>query len=270
MKILKLILLAAVLIGAIVVVANWDYIFPDKPNPPVPDIDVSSATAKEIKEQIQTLCQDGKWNAGGYASIESRIHTDSLNENIDMMEARSLRMYLYASSCSYVKEHTDKLFKQSAYAPASVSFLEAAVNLLKQKAAVQGSNSNLTEAGSLFSAYRQLLGALKQKASAVAYTRPLKAYSNADAKGRKARVQAMPYYQSHFSRNSSIKGQVARLGEDGGEHNYYAKLEQLVEQQYRRTHNLDQLLSDQIRFGEISTNAAATERLNQFVNNPNR
>lgn len=270
MKILKLILLAAVLIGAIVVVANWDDILPN-PNPnPNPDIEVSSAMAKEIKEQIKTLCQDGKWNAGGYASIESRIHTDSLNENIDMMEARSLRMYLYASSCSYVKEHTDKLFQQSTYAPASVSFLEGAVNLLKQKAAVQGSNSNLTEAGSLFSAYRQLLGALKQKAATVAYTRPLRAYSNADAKGRKARVQAMPYYQSHFSRNSSIKGQVARLGEDGGEHNYYAKLEQLVEQQYRRTHNLDQLLSDQIRFGEISTNAAATERLNQFVNNPNR
>lgn len=269
MKILKLILLAAVLIGTIVVVTNWENIV-GPVNPDVPDIDVSSTTAKKIKEQVQTLCQDGKWNAGGYASIESRIHTDSTNGNIDMMEARSLRMYLYASSCSYVKEHTDKLFQQSTYAPASVSFLEGAVNLLKQKAAVQGSNSNLTEAGSLFSAYRQLLGALTQKAAAVAYTRPLKPYSNADAKGRKARVQAMPYYQSHFSRNSSIKGQVARLGEDGGEHSYYAKLEQLVEQQYRRTHNLDQLLSDQIRFGEISTNSAATERLNQFVNNPNR
>lgn len=269
MKILKLILLAAVLIGTIVVVTNWENIV-GPVNPDVPDIDVSSTTAKEIKAQIQALCQDGKWNAGGYASIESRIHTDSTNRNIDLMEARSLRMYLYASSCSYVKEHTDKLFQQSTYAPASVSFLEGAVNLLKQKAAVQGSNSNLTEAGSLFSAYRQLLGALTQKAAAVAYTRPLKPYSNADAKGRKARVQAMPYYQSHFSRNSSIKGQVARLGEDGGEHSYYAKLEQLVEQQYRRTHNLDQLLSDQIRFGEISTNSAATERLNQFVNNPNR
>lgn len=264
MKFLKLILVAIVLIGVISGLIWWQN-RPDAETGP----EVSSATAKEIKEQIKDFCKDGKWSVDGYSAIESRIHMDSVNYNIEMQEAKSLRMFLYSSSSIYVKEGVDNLFKQSAYSDSKIEHFEKALNHLRGKISEQGGNSNLTDASNMLSAYHQLMAALSFGANAT-YSRPLKAYSCGSAEGRKNRIQGIPYYKSHFSNNTSIRAKVDRIESDmrDAEKRYYDNLEKLVESHYKSTGRIEELLEDQIRFDEISTNSSAKERLKKFVNNP--
>lgn len=265
MKFLKLILVAVTIVGVIAGLIWWQ-----NREESVGEIEVSSPTAKEIKEQIKTLCSDGRWSPVGYGKIESRIHMDSVNYNIEMQEANSLRMFLYSSSCIYVKDGVDKLFQQDSYPSDKVTQYENAMNHLRGKISEQGGNSNLTEASNMFSAYHQLMAALSFGASA-SYSRPLKAYSGGSADGRKNRIQGMPYFKSHFSKNSSIRSKVDRIDADmkDAEEKYYDSLEKLVENHYKSTGRIEELLEDQIRFDEISTNSSAKSRLKNFVNNPN-
>lgn len=265
MKIVKLFLVAIVVAGIVGGLIWWQNI-----EEPVNEPEYTSETANEIKESIKALCRDSKWSSEGYSGIESRIHMDSLNYNIDMMEASSLRMYLYSSSCSYLKEGVNKLFQSESYSGSKISYFENALNYLSEKISEQGSNSNLTEVAKMFSAYRQLMSALTYGTRA-SYSRPLKAYSGGSADGRKQRIQAIPYYKSHFSKNSSIRAKVDRIESDirAAEMKYYESLEKLVENHYKQTGRIDELLEDQIRFNEITTNNSAKSRLNNFVNNPN-
>lgn len=264
MKFFKLILVAAVLVGAIVGIIWWE----DGENA-VMEPEVSSATANEIKEQIKSLCKDGKWSVAGYSKIESRIHMDSLNRNIEIEEPGPLRLFLYSSSCVYVKEGLDKLFQQNTYPESQIIHYENALNHMRGKISEQGGNSNLTEASNMMSAYHQLMASLSFGASAT-YSRPLQAYSGGSADGRRNRIERLPYYKSHFSKNSSIRSRVDRIDADmkAAEANYYEKLEILVEKHYKSTGRIEELLEDQIRFDEISTNSVAKSRLKNFVNNP--
>jgi len=265
MKLLKLILVAVIIVGVIAGLIWWQN-REEKPEEP----EYTSVTANEIKEQIKALCKDEKWSSNGYSGIESRIHMDSVNYNIEMQEANSLRMFLYSSSCIYVKEGVDKLFQQDTYPSDKITHYENALNHLRGKISEQGGNSNLTEASNMFSAYHQLMASLSFGASA-SYSRPLKAYSGGSADGRKSRIQGMPYYKSHFSKNSSIRSKVDRIDADmkDAEERYYDSLEKLVESHYKSTGRIEELLEDQIRFDEISTNSSAKTRLKNFVNNPN-
>ena len=265
MKFLKLILVAAALVGIIAILIWWQ-----NREEAIEEPEYSSVTANEIKEQIKSLCKEGKWNTDGYSKIESRIHMDSVNYNIEMQEANSLRMFLYSSSCIYVKDGVDKLFQQNYYPADKITHYETALNHLRVKISEQGANSNLTDASNLMSAYHQLLSALTFGASA-SYSRPLKAYNGGTADGRKAKIQAMAYYKSHFSKNSSIRSKVERIDADmkNAEERYYESLEKLVENHYKSTGRIEELLEDQIRFDEISTNSASKTRLKNFVNNPN-
>lgn len=264
MKYIKLLLVAVVLIGIIVGLIWWQ----NKPEL-VQEPDLSSVTAKEIKEQIKSLCTEGKWATQGYSKIESRIHMDSVNCNIEMQEANTLRMYLYSSSCLYVKESVDQFFKQDSYPADKIKFYETALDFLCCKIPEQGKNSNLSDASSIISAYHHLLSSLSLGMS-VTYTRPLKPYSGSTG-SRKANIQGMPYYKTHFSNNSSIRSKVEKMDADmkDAESKYYDSLERLVEKHYKVTGSIEDLLEDQIRFDEISTNSAAKTRLNNFVNNPN-
>lgn len=265
MKYIKMLLVAIVLIGIISGLIWWQ----NRPEQ-VTEPEFTSVSANDIKEQIKSLCKDGKWNAGGYAKIESRIHMDSVNYNIEMQEANSLRMFLYSSSCIYVKDGVDKLFQQDSYPSDKITHYENALNHLRSKISEQGGNSNLSDASNMFSAYHQLMTALSFGANAT-YSRPLKAYNGGTADGRKARIQAMAYYKSHFSKNSSIRSKVDRIDSDmkDAEEKYYESLEKLVENHYKSTGRIEELLEDQIRFDEISTNSSAKTRLKNFVNNPN-
>ena len=264
MKFIKLLLVAIVLIGVISGLIWWQ----NRPEP-VQEPEFTSVSANEIKEQIKSLCKEGKWNTEGYSKIESRIHMDSVNYNIEMQEAHSLRMFLYSSSCIYVKDGLDKLFQQDSYPSNIINHYENALNHLRNKISEQGGNSNLADASNMKADY-QLKSWLKVGANA-SYSRPLKAYNGGSADGRKARIQAMTYYKSHFSKNSSIRSKVDRIDADmkDAEEKYYDSLEKLVENHYKSTGRIEELLEDQIRFDEISTNSSAKTRLKNFVNNPN-
>lgn len=266
MKIIKLSVIAIALVGIVVGLFLW----PGKEDS-IAEPEYTSDRAKAIKEKIKNLCKEGQWSTKGYLGIESRIHTERGSGNIELQEANSLRMFLYSSSCIYVKDGVDKFFQQDAYPPIKMTHYEQALNYLQAKNSEQGGNSNLAEASKMFSAYRQLMASLSFGESA-SYSRPLKAYSGGKTGGRKASIQAMPYYKSHFSKNSSIRSKVASIDADmrAAEKNYYDSLEILVEKHYKSTGRMEDLLEDQIRFDEISTSSTAITRLNNFVNNPNK
>ena len=91
--------------------------------------------------------------------------------------------------------------------------------------------------------------------------------SGSSADGRKKRIMSMPYYKTHFSKNTSIRSKVERMGNDSqqSEQAYYANLERCIEAHYRSSGDITILLEDQMRFNEISTNSSAKERLRQFI-----
>ena len=267
MKLTKLLLLAFVLIGGI-----SGIVYLNSQTPTIDEPEYGNPQANEWKNKIKALCKEDAWSVSGYTSIESGIHTDrvtSKGELITTDEENSLQAFLFASSCNYLKESADKLFKQSSYPTDKLNKLEGALELLRGKVSEFDANSNLTEASNMFNAYHQVMGMLSFGATA-SYSRPLKAYSGGSADGRKARIQGIPYYKSHFSNNSSIRSKVESIDADmkRAEEHYYSNLEQLVEKHYKSTGRIEELLEDQIRFDEISTNSSAKSKLKNFVNNP--
>lgn len=267
MKFIKLLLIALVLIGGISGIVYINSI-----EPPIDEPEYSNPQANEWKKKIKNLCKEDAWSVSGYTTIESGIHTDrvtSKGELITTDEENSLQAFLFASSCNYLKESADKLFKQSSYPTDKLNKLEGALEFLRGKVSEFDANSNLTEASNMFNAYHQIMGMLSFGATA-RYSRPLKAYSGGSADGRKARILGIPYYKSHFSNNSSIRSKVESIDADmkRAEEQYYSNLEQLVEKHYKSTGRIEELLEDQIRFDEISTNSSAKSKLKNFVNNP--
>ena len=267
MKLIKLLLIALVLIGGI-----SGIVYLNSQTPTIEEPEYGNPQANEWKNKIIALCKEDAWSVSGYTSIESGIHTDrvtSKGELVTTDEENSLQAFLFASSCNYLKESADKLFKQSSYPTDKLNKLEGALELLRGKVSEFDTNSNLTEASNMFNAYHQVIGMLSFGATA-SYSRPLKAYSGGSADGRKARIQGIPYYKSHFSNNSSIRSKVESIDTDmkRAEEQYYSNLEQLVEKHYKSTGRIEELLEDQIRFDEISTNSSAKSKLKNFVNNP--
>lgn len=269
-KLIKLLLLAVVVVG--VIVGLMYVIAPNKDKKAGPD--VTSAEAKNWKEKIDALCKEGKWNSGGYNSIETGIHTDRVTSNgelISIDEENALQNYLFNSSCNYLFNSVDKLFKQSNYPANMINSAENMQNFLMSKRDKFGSNSNLTKASAIFSEYHRLMGLLSFSSNAT-YSQPLKEFKAVSAESAKSQIKKLQYYGSHFSKNTSIKSQVDNLESNRAkaESEYYVNLAKAVENHYKSTHDFDALLDDQIRFSKISTNSTATSRLNSFVNNPNR
>lgn len=266
MKALKLLLIAIVIIGGIYGIIQVTSKGAEMETP-----DFTSAQANMWKQRIIGLCQDEKWTMSEYDAIESGVHTDrvtSKGELISMDEELSLKKYLYALSCNYVKEGADKLFQQSFYPDSKIKHFGDALDFLQSKVGKQENNSNLAEAIKLYSSYHQIMNALAFGASAH-YSRPLQAYSGGSADGRKARIKGLPYYGSHFSKNSSLSSRVESLDADmaHAEQQYYANLEKCIEDNYKENGSIEELLEDQIRFDEITTNSSAKDKLNEFVNN---
>ena len=267
MKLIKLLLIALVLIGSI-----SGIVYLNSQTPTIDEPEYGNPQANEWKNKINAVCEEAAWSVSGYTSIESGIHTDrvtSKGELITTDEENSLQAFLFASSCNYLKESADKLFKQSSYPTDKLNKLEGALEFLRGKVSEFDANSNLTEASNMFNAYHQVMGMLSFGATA-SYSRPLKAYSGGSADGRKARIQGIPYYKSHFSNNSSIRSKVESIDADmkRAEEQYYSNLEQLVEKHYKSTGRIEELLEDQMRVDEISTNSSAKSKLKNFVNNP--
>lgn len=275
-KLIKLILIAAVLVGA--VVGLMLIIAPSNNEEEVPDF--TSAQANEWKSQINDLCKDGKWSEAGFKKIETGIHTDRVTSHgdlISMDEEAALQKYLFTASCSYLNKLVDGLFKQTSYPANTVKSSEEMSTFLNTKLDSFGSNSNLTEASNLLSEYHQILGVLSFSGNA-SYSRPLKAFNAMPADVASDRVRSLKHYESHFSKNLSIKSKVDNLAYNRAEaeSDYYMNLEKAVEHHYRSIADNDTgnalivLLEDQSRFEEISTNQNAISRLDSFVKNPNR
>lgn len=275
-KLVKLILIAAILVGAII--GLMYIIAPSNNEEDVPDF--ASAQANEWKSQINDLCKEGKWTESGFKNIETGIHTDrvtSKGDLISMDEEAALQKYLFTASCSYLNKQVDGLFKQTSYPANTVKFSEDMLTFLNTKLDSFGTNSNLTEASNLLSEYHQLLGALSFSGNA-SYSRPLKAFNAMSADAAQSRVKSLKHYSSHFSRNPSIKSKVDNLVSNRAkaESDYYMNLEKAVENHYKTKATNDSgnalivLLEDQSRFEEISTNQNAISRLDSFVKNPNR
>ena len=269
-KIIKLILIAAILVGA--VIGLMDIMAPSNNEEEVPDF--ASAQANEWKSQINDLCKVGKWTESGFKKIETGIHTDrvtSQGDLISMDEEAALQKYLFTASCSYLNKQVDGLFKQTNYPANTVKSSEDMLSFLNTKLDSFGPNSNLSEASNLLSEYHQLLGALSFSGNAT-YSRPLKPFNAMSADAAQNKVKSLKHYSSHFSKNPSIKSKVDNLASNRSkaESDYYMNLEKAVENHYKSTKDLEVLLDDQIRFDEISTNQSAKSRLTSFVNNPNR
>jgi hypothetical protein len=226
MKLLKLLFVAIVIVGAITGVLYLNKDQDDQIKGP----EFDNPIANEWKEKIDSLCKEGNWKEAGYAEIEVGVEIDEKNRNISVDESFSLHKYLFACSCKYAKDGTDKLFKQTSYPDGKVTYYENMANFLKGKTAKEGNHSNLTEAVNICNAYRQLMSQLAYGASA-SYSRPLKAYSGGNANGRRSRIENMPYYKSHFSKNTTIREKVASIDSDikKAEQLYYESLEKLVE-----------------------------------------
>lgn len=266
MKLIKLLLIALVLIGGI-----SGIVYLNSQTPTIEGPEYGNPQANEWKNKIIALCKEDAWSVSGYTSIENGIHTDrvtSKGELVTTDEENSLQAFLFASSCNYLKESADKLFKQSSYPTDKLNKLEGALEFLRGKVSGFDANSNLTEASNMFNAYHQVMGMLSFGATA-SYSRPLKAYSGGSADGRKAKIQGLPYYKSHFSNNSSIRSKVESIDADmkRAEEQYYSNLEQLIEKHYKpTTGRLGELLEDQVRFDDISTNDYAKSKLENFIN----
>ena len=269
-KIIKLLILAAVLVG---VVIGLMYIMApsnDEDTTPI----FGSAQANEWKERIDSLCNSGNWGINDYKAIETGIHTDRVTSQGDLIsldEESALQKYLFTASCSSLNNQVDELFKQSTYPASSIKTSENTLSFLKGKLERFGSDSNLTEASNILSEYHQLMGALSFSASA-SYSHPLRAFNGISAETAKNRIKALKHYNSHFSKNPTIRNQVNNLASSlaKAEYDYYMNLERAVENHYKSTQDLNALLDDQIRFVQISTNSKAISQLNSFVKNPDR
>ena len=92
-----------------------------------------------------------KHASGSHGSFHLRLN------NLDSDEKTSLEQFLFASSCRYAKDGSDKLFKQSSYPDQKIVHYENVVKFLKTRVGEYGSNSNLTEADNLYASYRRMM-----------------------------------------------------------------------------------------------------------------
>lgn len=269
-KIIGLILLAALLVGA--VVGLMTLMAPDTEEEQGPTFE--NEEANNWKSKIDALCSDGKWSEKEYSSIEDQIHSDRVMSQgalISIDEENALQKYLFAASCKYLNSQVDKLFKQSSYADAKIKTSEAMIQFLAPKLDSFGSNSNLTQASDMLSEYHRLLGAVSFSSGA-SYSQPLRAYNAPSAQSVQESIRRMKYYASHFSKNAQIREKVNNLAANRAkaENQYYDNLEKAIERHSNSTHDMTGLLDDEISFQQISTNSSAVNRLSSYVKNPDR
>ena len=268
MKYVKLFIIAFVLIGAV-----WLLLLFTQDGGSGSKAGVKSDCAKKFETEINDLCKEGKWNEDGFRNLQNKINTFAKDGNLQMSEKNALSLFLYTESCRSVFERADKLFSRSSYSSGGIASLESDLNFLKDLKA--GSNSNLTQGLNMLHEYRTVLGCCSFSSSA-RYSDPLRAF-NAGLAGRmKGRVEQMKYYRSHFCKNPDIRAKIENLASNlsKAESAYYMNLERCVEEHYYSQirkgvpewQALEQTQKDYDRFKEISTNSAATSKLNDFIN----
>lgn len=267
MKAIKLLLIAVVIIGAVV-----GLLYLNSESDEINEPEFTSQKANEWKTKINALCKENNWTPASYQKIETGIRTDNATSNgtlINDEEERILNKYLFALSCSSLLEHADKYFKQETYTESEIASYGKACEFLQEEMKNFEVNSNLTELTALLDEYHTLTRLLGFSERAQ-YSRPLKVFPAGSTEALKRKITGMKYYPTHFSHNASIQAKVQNLASERSraEYQYYKNLEQLIEKNYESGGRIEELLDDQIRFNEISTNEEAIEKLTNFVNNP--
>lgn len=271
-KILKLILIAAVLVGAVV---GLMYVIAPS-NGVEGSEDIKTQAAKDWKKQIDDMCKPGKWTETEFNRIQTGIHSDRVTSKgvlISMAEEAALQKYLFTSSCAYLNNQVDVLFKQTSYPAGTIKASEDMLTFLTARLDSFGANSNLAEASNLLSEYHQLIGVVTLSSNA-SYSHPLRAFSAMSADAAVSKVKSLKHYSSHFSKNPTIKGMVDNYASNRAkaERAYYDNLERAIERHAMSTKDINVLLDDEIRFKQIakSSNPGAVNKLENFVNNPNK
>ena len=268
MKYIKLIIIAAVLVGAVTLL-----LFITQGGGSGSKAGVTSSCAKKFETEINDLCKEGKWTVLAYKNLQNKINTFAKDGNLQPGEQNSLSLFLYTESCKSIFEKADKLVSQSSYPSDKVKSIEDDLNFLEGLKA--GSNSNLTQGLNMLHEYKTVLACCSFSSNAK-YSAPLKAFSAGTAETMKGRIQGLKYYKSHFHKNPDIRAKIENLASNlaKAESEYYVNLEKCVESHfYSQINNgvpkwqaLNQAQQDYERFKEISTNSAATSRLFNFVN----
>lgn len=267
MKYLKLLMIAAVLVGAVILL-----LFITQDGSSGSNAGVQSSCAKQIETEIINLCKEGKWNKRGYKNLTNKINTFTKDGNLESVEQNSLNLFLYTESCKSVFERADKFFSRKSYPSDKVKSIESDLGFLKELKA--GSNSNLTQGLNMIQEYKTVLACCSFSSKAT-YSVPLKVFNSGMADIMKGRIQGMRYYKSHFSKNPEIRAKVENISSNlkQAESEYYVNLEKCVEEHYytqirngmQKWQALLQTQKDYDRFKEISTNSDATSKLYNFI-----
>lgn len=264
-KYIKLALLALALVGVVVGI----FLIPREETLPEPEFNSYEATI--WKEKIDEFCQDGKWSVEGYEAIEEGIHYDnelSKGELISNEEERILENYLYSMSANYLWKAADEHFKLSSYVDSKVRTFIEAKTLMDKKASQFDKNGNQKDFSDIVSAYRYIIGSISFDTKPK-YSNPLPEFSKETPEKVKNGILGSRFYKSHFSRNSMIKEKMDNFisAWNKAEQDFYKNLELAVEEQYPEL--CTSLMEDQLRFMEISKNAAAVQRLEEYVRSLN-
>lgn len=274
MKYIKLLIIAALLVGAVSLL-----LLITQGGNSGSKAGVTSSCAKKFETEINDLCKviergkEWKWSQQAYKNLQNKINTFAKDGNLQPGEKNSLSLYLYTESCKAMFEYADKLFSQSSYPSDKVNSLESNLKFLESLKA--GSNSNLTQGLNMLHEYRTVIACCSFSSNAK-YSDPLKAFNAGTAETMKGRIQGMKYYKSHFCKNPEIRSKIENLSSNltKAESEYYVNLERCVEEHYYslvkkgipKWQALDQAQKDYDRFKVISTNTSATSRLNNFIN----
>lgn len=268
MKYIKLLIIAAVLVGAVALL-----LLITQGGNRSSKAGVTSSCAKKFETEINDLCKEGKWNQQGYKNLQNKINTFANDRNLQPGEKNSLSLYLYTESCKSIYERADKLFCQSSYPSEEVVSLESNLNFLEKLKG--GSNSNLTQGLNMLHEYKIVMDCCSFSSNAK-YSDPLKAFNAGTAEIMKGRIQGMKYYKSHFCKNPEIREKIENISSNlaKAESEYYVNLEKCVEEHYYsqikkslpKWQALEQAQKDYDRFKEISTNSFATTKLFNFIN----
>ena len=248
-------------------------LFIDLGNNDILELEIVSDQAKEWKIKINQLCKEDNWSVIEYESIQTGIHTDNIMSNGELInnnEEEVLLKYLYSLSCSTILENAYKHFTQATYLNKNLELYNNANNFLMQFIERFGENSNLSDLSRILSEYKELELSLTFRSTAK-YTKPLKEFQGLSVDELERKINKLKYYKSHFSKNTSIREKVNNftINRRKAEELYYENLERLIENNYKSSGKIEELLDDQIRFNEISTNSSSIEKLKLFINNPN-
>ena len=152
MKLIKIVLLIAVIVG--VIIGTFKFCSRDV-SVTIPDF--SNPDAQQWRDDIVELCSEGNWSSEGYEKIEIGLRTDNQNRVISNDEKFSLDKLLVALTCQYLWNKTDRLFKQTSYPPASIQSCRTMRDFMSSRIERGETNSNYNNASSLIGAYDRVL-----------------------------------------------------------------------------------------------------------------